>query len=84
MDWTGKHVIIRTVGEILTGRVVEVTPSEVLLEDASWIADTGRWHDALRDGTLSEVEPYLDPVRVGRGAIVTWTLWRHPLPREQQ
>ena len=84
--WNDKKVIIRTVGEIIVGYVDTVTPQEIVLSNASWIADTGRWHDFLRDGTTQqlEVEPYLDEVRVGRGVIVTWSLWRHNLLRKQR
>lgn len=80
----GKQVIIRTVTHYYTGRIVAVTDSDCVLEDAAWIADTGRWSDALRNSTANEVEPYIDPVIISRGTIVDVTLWRGKLPTEQK
>jgi len=67
-----------------TGRVALVKASEVVLSDAAWIADTGRFADALARGTLSEVEPFIGPVSINRGAIVDVTEWKHALPRVQK
>lgn len=67
----GQCYLIRTVTMIDTGRVVEVTPYEIVLTDAAWIADTGRFSDALTSLKFSEVEPFPDGrVIVGRGAII--------------
>ena len=67
-----------------TGRVVLVKASEVVLAEAAWVADTGRFHNALRDGTPNEVEPFVGPVSINRGSIVDVTAWTHPLPRVQK
>jgi hypothetical protein len=80
----GKCYLIRTVTLYYTGRLTRVTETDLLLEDAAWIADTGRFFNALRSGVLNEVEPFVDPVIVPRGAIVDATFWNHPLPREQK
>jgi hypothetical protein len=77
----GQAYFIRTVTMHYTGRVRAVTASDVVLEDAAWIADSGRYHTALETGALSEVEPIPDHVIVGRGAIVDCVPWKHPLPR---
>ena len=67
----GKIYLIRTVTMIDTGRLVEVTPHEIVLEDAAWIADTGRFGAALKSLNFSEVEPFPDgQVAIGRGAII--------------
>ena len=67
----GRVYLIRTVTMIQTGRLVQVTPQELVLEDAAWIADTGRFADALKACEFAEVEPFPDgQVIVGRGAIV--------------
>lgn len=67
----GEVYLIRTVTMIDTGRVVEVNDNEVVLEDAAWIADTGRFADALRSAEFNEVEPFPDgKVIIGRGSIV--------------
>ena len=76
--------LIRTVTHITIGIVEAVGEKEIIMRDASWIADTGRYHNALKEGTLSEVEPYVSDVIIGRGAIVDATRWLHDLPREQK
>lgn len=79
----GKNYFIRTVTHHLTGRLVKVTSQELVLVDAAWIADDGRFHEALRDGKFSEIEPFPDgEVIVGRGSLIDATEWRHALPRE--
>lgn len=81
----GKSYFIRTVTHHLTGRLVKVTPKELVLEDAAWIADDGRFHDALKTGNLNEVEPFPDgEVIVGRGSLIDAVEWRHALPKVQK
>ncbi len=53
----GKSYFIRTVTLYQVGRVVAVSGQFVKLEDASWIADTGRFSAALKSGEFSEIEP---------------------------
>lgn len=80
----GKNYLIRTVTMIQTGRLVAVTQQELVLEDAAWIADTGRFADALKTGKFNEVEPFPDgQVIVGRGAVID-AVQITALPREQK
>ena len=82
----GSNYLIRTVTNYVVGNLMAVTPQELVLTNAAWVADMGRFHDALSSGQLNEVEPYLDhqEVIVGRGAIVDACVWSHDLPREQK
>jgi hypothetical protein len=82
----GKNYFIRTVTHYLTGKLLRVTAKELVLKDAAWIADTGRFMQAIRDGKLNEVEPYPDnqELIVGRGSIIDAVEWTHVLPREQK
>lgn len=80
----GKAYFIRTVTMHHIGIVEEVFDKEIKMSGVSWIADSGRLYDALNTGSLNEVEPFLDDVIVGRGAIVDATFWRHDLPRKQK
>ena len=80
----GNAVIIRTVTHYYTGRIVALSDAEIVLLDAAWIADTGRWSTALDTGALHEVEPYPAAVSISRGAIVDVTTWAHALPRDQR
>ena len=67
----GKPYLIRTVTMIDTGRLVAVTDKELVLEDAAWIADTGRFSEAVAKAEFGEVEPFPDGrVIIGRGAII--------------
>ena len=80
----GKSYLVRCVTNFYTGRLIDASERELVLEDAAWIADTGRFADALKNGTLNEVEPYPDQVIINRGAMVDAALWDHPLPRQQK
>ncbi len=67
----GANYLIRTVTMIDTGRLVAVTATELVVEDAAWIADTGRFSDALKSVEFSEVEPFPDGrVIIGRGSVI--------------
>lgn len=81
----GAGYLIRTGTMTDTGRLVAVTPNELVLEDAAWIADTGRFYDALKNCEFSEVEPFPDGrVIIGRGALVdAVSIPVKSLPRKQ-
>jgi hypothetical protein len=67
----GEIYLIRTVTMIDTGKLIEVSDQELVLEDAAWIADTGRFSDALKKAEFSEVEPFPDgKILIGRGSVV--------------
>jgi len=68
----GKIYFIQTVTLYYTGLLIGVNKDEFLLCDAAWIADTGRFADALKSLSFSEVEPFPDGVEVivGRGALI--------------
>jgi hypothetical protein len=67
----GANYLIRTATMIDAGKLVAVTEHELVLEDASWIADTGRFGKALEKGTFNEVEMFpAGQVIVGRGSLI--------------
>ena len=80
----GQNYFIRTVTHYYTGKLERVTAKELVLSSAAWIADTGRFHDALKTGKLNEVEPFEDEIIIGRGALIDVTRWKHELPRTQK
>lgn len=80
----GKSYLFRTVTHYLTGKLEAVHDQELVISTAAWIADTGRFHDCLAKGTLSEVEPMPGRVIIGRGSIVDVSEWNHPLPTVQK
>ena len=85
-----KNYLIRTVTHIQVGKLVAVTDKELVLEKASWIADTGRFMNALKDGIEkqadSEIEPFLEKSRViiSRGSIIDAVIYSHDLPTKQK
>ena len=82
----GKSYFVRGVTHYYTGRLIAVTETDLVLEDAAWIADTGRFATAMKEGPakLNEVEPFFRPAIVSRAAIVDITEWPHALPSEQK
>ena len=81
---TGKNYLIRTVTMIDTGRVVKVTPRWIVLEEAAWIPDTGRFADAIKSAKFNEVEPFPSGlVIIGVGAVVD-AVEISELPRSQK
>ena len=67
----GKIYLIRTVTMIDTGKLVAVTEHELVLEDAAWVADTGRFMQAVEKAEFGEVEPFPNGrVIVGRGSVI--------------
>lgn len=81
-DLQGQAVFIRTVTYHYTGRITRVDPNFIDLADAAWVADSGRWANALTTGTLSEVEPYPGNVIISRAAVVDISPWNHDLPNQ--
>ena len=81
----GTNVFIRQPnGFSYTGRVVDVRPSVIVLTDAAWVAQTGRFARFMAgepDSNL-EVEPFPDGLetQVPR-AYSEVTTWPHPLFR---
>ncbi len=65
----GKGYLVRTVTYAQTGRLVAITDTELVFDNAAWIADTGRFANAVADVNFSEIEPFPGLVLVNRGAI---------------
>lgn len=84
----GKAYYIRTVTMHIVGKLDAVHGTELVLSEASWVADSGRFHDALKGGVsnLNEVEPFPadQQVIVGRGSLIDATIWSHDLPKNQK
>ena len=60
----GEKRMFRTVTHIITGEIAEIHADGVIVEQAAWIADTGRYTQAVATGSFNEVEPYPDGARV--------------------
>jgi hypothetical protein len=64
MELEGKNILVRTVTNFYTGRVVKETPEWLKLESAAWIADTGRFADALASVIVMKAA-FVDVTEIG-------------------
>jgi spore maturation protein CgeB len=70
----GKKYLIRTVTMTLTGELKEIFPQFLVLKEADWIADTGRFSISLENqDNFNEVEPFKNDCIVSIGSIVDAT-----------
>ena len=79
----GRKKFFRTVTYHVLGRVVEVVDGVAILEDASWVADSGRFMDFLKKGVADEVEP-TGRHEVHLATVVDSFDWDHELPKSQK
>jgi hypothetical protein len=80
----GEKYLFRTVTHIEVGRVKRIIGQFMELEEASWIADTGRYHNCLAEGVFNEVEPYPLYTGINAQSLVTYAPWPHELPKGQK
>lgn len=70
----GEKYLIRTVTMTHTGQVKEIRGKFLVLEQADWIADTGRFSQALEDqDKFNEVEPFKNDAFVNMDTIIDAT-----------
>ena len=79
----GEAYLIRTVTYHVLGRVKSIKGNFLCLEEASWVADSGRFNEAIGKGTLNEVE-YVDKAIVSINAISDAYPWNHKMPKESK
>ena len=82
-DLVGGKYYFRTVTYHQVGEVKKIVGKFAFLKNASWVADSGRFMQAIKDGTLSEVEPVGDAF-VNLDTVVDFFPWTHRLPTEQK
>ena len=82
-DFVGKSFYLRTVTYHLVGKVEKIVGKFLVLKNASWIADSGRFMNAIKDGTLNEVEP-VGVAFVNLESVTDFFPWTHKLPTEQK
>jgi len=82
----GKNVIVRTVTMIYTGKLIEVTATDLILVDCSWIPETARFMQFVENGDVKQCEPYPSglPVFINRGALLDVCELKKDLPRSQK
>ena len=84
----GGNYLIRTVTFTYLGNLMAVGEKELLLGGTSWVADTGRFSNSLKDGVTnqdnSEIEPCNTDIVIGRGAIVDMIPYNRELPTNKK
>jgi len=84
----GESVFIRTVTYHLTGRIDHVIKENnqtwLVLGNAAWVADSGRFKQAIETGELNEVEPVNVSIRVNTSSITDVYSWFNTLPDKQK
>ncbi len=80
----GKSYFVRTLTYHIVGKLIGKTKNILVFDQAAWVADSGRFTQAINDGTLSEVEPVKCKVFVNLQNFVDAFEWKHALPREQK
>ena len=84
LNLVGKSYFLRTVTYHLVGKVVAQHGGNIIeLDDASWVADSGRFMQAIKTGTLNEVEP-VGKAYVNLKSVTDFFPWVHPLPKDQK
>jgi hypothetical protein len=78
----GVAYLIRTVTMAWTGRAVSIGSHFIVLKEAAWIADTGRFSDFVVKGTANEVEPVPGDVIINLSSIIDALEFKATLPRE--
>ncbi len=82
-DLIGKSFFFRTVTYHLVGKVVKRFGHFMQLKDASWVADSGRFMNAIKNGILNEVEP-VGNAFINIDSVTDFFEWKHNLPKEQK
>jgi len=81
-DMIGQKWFFRTVTYHLVGKVEKKLGRFLKLSEAAWVADSGRFMDALKNGKLSEVEPVGDCI-LNLDTVTDAFPWKHKLPKDQ-
>jgi hypothetical protein len=79
----GQCWFIRTVTYHTVGRIMKRIGGFFLLSGAAWVPDSGRFTQAIKNGTLNEVEP-IGTCMVQIACIVDMFPWKHKLPMDQK
>ena len=82
-DLIGKKFFFRTITYHLVGRVEKSIGMLLYLTNASWVADSGRFMNAIKDGILNEVEP-VGIAFLNLNSVTDFFPWVHELPTKQK
>jgi len=82
----GKNIYIATVTHHYVGKLISIGEKELVITNACWVADDGRFHKFM-EGKIDdnvEFEPFPKNlnVMVGRGSVIVACKWDYPLPNK--
>lgn len=81
----GTAYLFRTITYHALGRVKSIVGKFLILEEAGWVADTGRYSDAcegrMMELTSSEFEPVMRPYIINSDHITDSVTYPYELPR---
>lgn len=81
----GEAYFMRSVTHHYTGRLKAIYEDVMVFDTCAWIADDGRFADAMASGEFTEVEPYpIDKeIVINKNVILDMHAISFPLPTEQ-
>lgn len=82
-DLIGNKYYFRTVTYHLVGRVKKRIGDFLYLEQSSWVPDSGRFTQAIKEGELNEIEP-VGLSYINLTSVTDFFPWKHPLPTKQK
>ena len=82
-ELVGGNYFFRAVTYHLVGKVTRKIGNIVKLEEASWIPDSGRFMQFIKNGTINECEP-VGVVYLNLDSVVDFYPWVHELPKDQK
>ncbi len=78
----GHNYLFETHNKLWLGTVHTAGGHYVVIDNAIWVANTGRFHNFLRDGVFDS-NTELEVTGLPEGLYFTnWHPWIHPLPTE--
>jgi hypothetical protein len=80
----GEKYFIRTVTHYYTGYLLDIVGKFIILDDCCWIADTGRFMQAVKGGDFNEIEPMGNSVIVNSDSIIDAVIANFQLPNSQK
>lgn len=80
----GQAYFIRTVTMYYTGRLSNIVGKFLILDECAWIADTGRFEQAVKEGKFNEIEPMGNSVILNSDSIIDAVSFSLKLPNNQK
>lgn len=79
----GKKYIIRTVTMVNVGQITDIIGNFIVMRDAVWVSDTGRWSECLAkaDG-FQEVEPFKNDIHININSIIDSSIYDFQMPKK--